>query len=58
MRDEESRRNQNRINQSVKRARERGLPLVGETEYLSALKAGDEALAEQVLEKYLPKSSG
>lgn len=55
IRNEEGRREQNRIAQAARRARKRGLPLPGEAEYVAALKAGDEILAEQILDKYLPK---
>ena len=55
IRHEENRRESNRINKALNRARKRGLPLVGEAEYVEALKAGNDALADSILEKYLPK---
>ena len=56
IRNEEERRKQNRVAQALSRARKRGLPLDGEAEYCEALKAGDDALADQILEKHLPKA--
>lgn len=55
IRDEESRRKQNRVAQALSRARKKGLPLKGEQEYVQALNDGNEGLAEKVLEKFLPK---
>jgi len=52
IRDEEQRRESNRISQALSRARKRGLPLPGETAYVEALKAGDDAKANAVLEAY------
>ncbi len=55
IRDEEERREYNRVAKAVERARKRGLPLAGETEYVAALNAGDESKADSVLERFLPK---
>ena len=52
---EEERKAYKAMHQALYRARRRGLPLAGETEFLAALKAGDQEAADRVLEKYLPK---
>lgn len=56
IKNEEDRRKANAMYQKVSRARKKGLPLPGEQEYVAALKAGDEILAQQILDKHLPKN--
>lgn len=56
IRDEETRRESNRIAQTLSRARKRGLPLAGEVEFVAALKKGDDLEADRILDRYSPKS--
>ena len=55
IRDQEARRDSNRINKALNRARKRGLPLAGETAYIAALESGNDFEAQRLLDKYLPE---
>ena len=55
IRHEDDRREANRINKAMGRARKKGLPLAGEASYLAALRAGDDELAAQILDGYASK---
>lgn len=57
IRNQEQRRDDNRINQALHRWRKKRLPEAGELEYLKALREGDDDGAERILEKYQSKKA-
>jgi hypothetical protein len=52
IRDEEMRRESNRINQAIHRIRKKGIPLAGEMAYIKALNEGNEFEAQRILDQY------
>jgi hypothetical protein len=51
----EDRTEYQRVKQALYRARLKGLPLAGETEYVECLKRGDQEGAQAILERYVRK---